>query len=277
MPGTPITPPNVPLASPLSSSPTPPPPAPLGSNSPIDPTVSRLNLTPPQRMPTTFLNSPSATANTSAQPYQGSFPPSSPSNPYSGLFSTPGEDKSATTTQRAFPNPVTAASGLHDKIAAAKTTAPRPLSPAPRPYLVFPTSNPFGPYTPSPSAPQLPQAASSPQFAPLGQGPENSIAGIQSLAGYGPSATPTPSAQPPSAAPSGTTAAPTGAAPVTAPSGPMQLLPYHNKLQTDEAELQRQQKTGSGVSQIKNPWLILQNVLWRQRRSRSGAHHHDHR
>jgi hypothetical protein len=35
----------------------------------------------------------------------------------------------------------------------------------------------------------------------------------------------------------------------------MQLLPYQNKLQTDQAELQRQQTTGSGVSQIKNPWL----------------------
>jgi hypothetical protein len=251
MPGTPITPPNVPPASPLSSSPTPPPPAPLGSNSPIDPNASRLNLTPPQRTPMAFLNPPSATTNTPSQPYQGSFPQLSPSSPYSSLFTAPGDDKPGTAAQRAFPGPVTAASGLHDKIAAVNTTAPRPLSPSPRPFLVPPTSNPnpFGPYTPSPSAPQLPQAASSQQFAPLGQGPENPAASVQPLAGYGPSAAA-------SAAPSGiTAAAPTGAATLTAPSGPMQLLPYQNRLQTDQAELRRQQSTGSGVSQIKNPWL----------------------
>jgi hypothetical protein len=135
--------------------------------------------------------STSATANTSSQPYQGSFPPLSPSNPYSGLFSSPGDDKSGTAAQRAFPGPITAASGLNDRLAAAKTTAPRPLSPNPRPFLVPPTSNPFGPYTPSPSAPQLPQAASSQQFAPLGQGPENPFAGVQPLAPL-PTSAPTP-------------------------------------------------------------------------------------
>jgi hypothetical protein len=52
--------------------------------------------------------------------------------------------------------------------------------------------------------------------------------------------------------------APTAPASVPAPaaaSAATQLLPYQNKLQTDQAELQRQQTTGSGVSQIKNPWL----------------------
>jgi hypothetical protein len=79
MPGTPITPANVPPASPLSSSPTPPPPAPPGSN---------------------FLSPP---ATTSLQPYQGSLPQLSPSSPSLGLFSA-GDDKSGAVAQRAFPS-----------------------------------------------------------------------------------------------------------------------------------------------------------------------------
>ena len=244
-PGTPLFP--APAASPS------PAPGGLGANIPIDPSASRFSIMPPQRAPMAFLNPPvpssAANASPSLSPYQGSLSMPPAPSASGGIFASPGANQATTPTQRAFPNPVTFASGLNDKLAASKAMA-RPGAPTPGPVLVPPTSNPnpwnsppVGPYNPPSSTPQLPQAASSQQ-------PLNPPAGVQPLPGYA-------AVQPPTAAPlaSGITPPPTGTPTAPAISGPSQLLPYQNKLQTDQAELQRQQTTGSGVSQIKNPWL----------------------
>ena len=237
--------PGTPLLSGASTASQPP----LGSNVPLD---SRFNIMPPQRAPMAFLNPPQAPGTTAASPqtsvppYQGSIPtPGSPSQ-YSSLFS--GDDKPGTPTQRAFPGPITAASGLHDKLVAANITAPNPLFPRPRPFLVPPTSNPspFNPSTPPPAMPQLPQAASG-QF--------NMSDPVKLLPSYATAQLTTMAAVQPPPTNSGITPPPTGTPTAPAARGQTQLLPYQNRLQADQAELQRQQTTGSGVSQIKNPIL----------------------